>query len=277
MEALLRGMRQAGGDDEDDEDDEDGDGDGYGSGEMDEYDYEAMMRRLYGEEDEDEAQEARGRVEDRAHEEEEEEKEEEEEQEEAAPTPAPASTPPPAAPQQQVRCWACVVVRGWVGARVMPGKKRAGAFACCAVGLHANASEAHGVAPHEGCSGHPPRRAPMPHPCRAHAAPVPRVQAGDGAHGPLLGGPVINVFTVASGHMYERLQKIMVLSVLRHTASRVKFWFIKNYMSPQHKQVRLGRLGGRGRSSGARAWAGEVGGLALPASVHLACATRSLL
>ncbi|GLI71786.1 hypothetical protein VaNZ11_017131 [Volvox africanus] len=53
----------------------------------------------------------------------------------------------------------------------------------------------------------------------------------------LRGGDIINVFTVASGHMYERLQKIMILSVLRHTKSRVKFWIIKNYMSPQHKQV----------------------------------------
>jgi hypothetical protein len=51
-------------------------------------------------------------------------------------------------------------------------------------------------------------------------------------------GDVINVFTVASGHMYERLQKIMILSVLNHTQSRVKFWFISNYMSPHHKQVR---------------------------------------
>jgi hypothetical protein len=51
------------------------------------------------------------------------------------------------------------------------------------------------------------------------------------------GGDVINIFTVASGHMYERLQKIMVLSVIKDTQSRVKFWFIKNYMSPQHKQV----------------------------------------
>lgn len=31
---------------------------------------------------------------------------------------------------------------------------------------------------------------------------------------------VINVFTVASGHMYERLQKIMLLSVLKNTKSR---------------------------------------------------------
>ncbi|GFR53074.1 hypothetical protein Agub_g15773, partial [Astrephomene gubernaculifera] len=53
----------------------------------------------------------------------------------------------------------------------------------------------------------------------------------------LPGGDTINVFTVASGHMYERLQKIMILSVLRHTQSRVKFWIIQNYMSPQHKQV----------------------------------------
>lgn len=45
----------------------------------------------------------------------------------------------------------------------------------------------------------------------------------------------VNIFTVASGHMYERLQKIMILSVLRHTSAPVKFWFIKNYMSPQMK------------------------------------------
>jgi len=31
---------------------------------------------------------------------------------------------------------------------------------------------------------------------------------------------VINVFTVASGHMYERLQKIMILSVINNTKSR---------------------------------------------------------
>ncbi|KAF5843740.1 hypothetical protein DUNSADRAFT_8256 [Dunaliella salina] len=67
--------------------------------------------------------------------------------------------------------------------------------------------------------------------------PAPPPTITDGQSGPLLGGEVINVFTVASGHMYERLQKIMVLSVIKNTKSRVKFWFIKNYMSPQHKQV----------------------------------------
>lgn len=62
-----------------------------------------------------------------------------------------------------------------------------------------------------------------------------------GWHGPpaVRGGPedVVNVMTVASGHMYERLQKIMFLSVIKNTKSRVKFWIIKNYMSPHHKRV----------------------------------------
>ena len=52
-----------------------------------------------------------------------------------------------------------------------------------------------------------------------------------------IGGDVVNIFTIASGHMYERLQKIMMLSVLRHTKSKVKFWLIKNYMSPQMRAV----------------------------------------
>ncbi len=34
------------------------------------------------------------------------------------------------------------------------------------------------------------------------------------------GEDTINVFTVASGHMYERLQKIMILSVIKNTKSR---------------------------------------------------------
>jgi UDP-glucose:glycoprotein glucosyltransferase len=66
----------------------------------------------------------------------------------------------------------------------------------------------------------------------------------------------IHIFSVASGHLYEacagaqrhgsdaatdafarfapaqRFLKIMVLSVLRHTKTPAKFWFIKNYASP---------------------------------------------
>lgn len=43
----------------------------------------------------------------------------------------------------------------------------------------------------------------------------------------------INIFSVASGHLYERLLRIMMLSLLKHTKSPVKFWFLKNFLSPQ--------------------------------------------
>nr|CAG8559956.1 1071_t:CDS:10 [Entrophospora candida] len=45
----------------------------------------------------------------------------------------------------------------------------------------------------------------------------------------------INIFSVASGHLYERFLSIMILSVLRHTKSHVKFWFIENFLSPSFK------------------------------------------
>lgn len=45
----------------------------------------------------------------------------------------------------------------------------------------------------------------------------------------------INIFSVASGHLYERFLYIMILSVLRHTDSKVKFWFIENFLSPSFK------------------------------------------
>ncbi|XP_062620063.1 UDP-glucose:glycoprotein glucosyltransferase 1-like [Saccostrea cucullata] len=48
-------------------------------------------------------------------------------------------------------------------------------------------------------------------------------------------GKVLNIFSLASGHMYERLMRIMMLSVLKHTKSQVKFWFLKNYLSPSFK------------------------------------------
>uniref|UniRef100_A0A8D0HBJ3 UDP-glucose ceramide glucosyltransferase-like 1 n=1 Tax=Sphenodon punctatus TaxID=8508 RepID=A0A8D0HBJ3_SPHPU len=46
---------------------------------------------------------------------------------------------------------------------------------------------------------------------------------------------VINIFSVASGHLYERFLRIMMLSVLKHTKTPVKFWFLKNYLSPTFK------------------------------------------
>jgi lipopolysaccharide biosynthesis glycosyltransferase len=45
----------------------------------------------------------------------------------------------------------------------------------------------------------------------------------------------INIFSLASGHLYERLLRIMMLSVLKNTNTPVKFWFLKNYLSPSFK------------------------------------------
>uniref|UniRef100_A0A672T8Z2 UDP-glucose ceramide glucosyltransferase-like 1 n=1 Tax=Sinocyclocheilus grahami TaxID=75366 RepID=A0A672T8Z2_SINGR len=47
---------------------------------------------------------------------------------------------------------------------------------------------------------------------------------------------VINIFSVASGHLYERFLRIMMLSVIKHTKTPVKFWFLKNYLSPTFKE-----------------------------------------
>ncbi|KAH3745546.1 UDP-glucose:glycoprotein glucosyltransferase 1 [Pelomyxa schiedti] len=45
----------------------------------------------------------------------------------------------------------------------------------------------------------------------------------------------VHIFSLASGHLYERFLKIMMLSVVQHTNSTVKFWFIKNFLSPGFK------------------------------------------
>ncbi|EHK39882.1 uncharacterized protein TrAtP1_013347 [Trichoderma atroviride] len=46
----------------------------------------------------------------------------------------------------------------------------------------------------------------------------------------------INIFSVASGHLYERMLKIMIASVMRHTNHTVKFWFIEQFLSPSFKE-----------------------------------------
>ncbi|KAM6178250.1 UDP-glucose:glycoprotein glucosyltransferase 2 [Rhynchocyon petersi] len=51
------------------------------------------------------------------------------------------------------------------------------------------------------------------------------------------GEDVLNIFSVASGHLYERFLRIMMLSVLHTTKTPVKFWFLKNYLSPTFKEV----------------------------------------
>ena len=45
----------------------------------------------------------------------------------------------------------------------------------------------------------------------------------------------LNIFSLASGHLYERFIRIMMLSVLKHTKTPVKFWFLKQYLSPTLK------------------------------------------
>lgn len=45
----------------------------------------------------------------------------------------------------------------------------------------------------------------------------------------------INIFSVASGHLYERMLNIMMLSVMKHTSHSVKFWFIEQFLSPSFK------------------------------------------
>ena len=49
-------------------------------------------------------------------------------------------------------------------------------------------------------------------------------------------GETIHVFSLASGHLYERFMKIMMLSVLKNTQHPVKFWFLENCMSPRFKE-----------------------------------------
>lgn len=49
----------------------------------------------------------------------------------------------------------------------------------------------------------------------------------------------INIFSVASGHLYERFLNIMMLSVMKHTNHTVKFWFIENFLSPSFKVTYL--------------------------------------
>ncbi|KAI0980446.1 hypothetical protein GJ496_004338 [Pomphorhynchus laevis] len=49
---------------------------------------------------------------------------------------------------------------------------------------------------------------------------------------------VVNIFSIASGHLYERFLRIMMLSVITHTKqSKVKFWFLKNFLSPNFVQL----------------------------------------
>ena len=50
-------------------------------------------------------------------------------------------------------------------------------------------------------------------------------------------GETIHVFSLASGHLYERFMKIMMLSVVRRSSSPVKFWLVENFLSPEFKDA----------------------------------------
>ncbi|CCI43606.1 unnamed protein product [Albugo candida] len=46
----------------------------------------------------------------------------------------------------------------------------------------------------------------------------------------------IHVFSLATGHLYERFLKIMMLSVVKRTKSDVVFWLLENFLSPNFKR-----------------------------------------
>ena len=45
----------------------------------------------------------------------------------------------------------------------------------------------------------------------------------------------INIFSLASGHLYERFLKIMMRSFSMSASKKVHFWLIENFLSPQFK------------------------------------------
>merc|ERR1719424_30842 len=47
----------------------------------------------------------------------------------------------------------------------------------------------------------------------------------------------IHIFSVASGHRYERLLRIMMMSVREHTACPLHFWLIENFLSPHFRRL----------------------------------------
>ena len=47
----------------------------------------------------------------------------------------------------------------------------------------------------------------------------------------------VHVMSIASGHLYERFLRIMMLTTLKNTnAKHIKFWFFGQFLSPKFKQ-----------------------------------------
>jgi len=47
----------------------------------------------------------------------------------------------------------------------------------------------------------------------------------------------IHIFSVASGLRYERLLRIMMLSVRKHTKCKLRFWLVENFLSPRFRRI----------------------------------------
>ncbi|CAM9733036.1 unnamed protein product, partial [Phaeothamnion confervicola] len=60
---------------------------------------------------------------------------------------------------------------------------------------------------------------------------------GSGAVAVGVAGPpeTMHIFSLATGHLYERFLKIMMLSVTKRASMPVKFWLLENYLSPPFK------------------------------------------
>ena len=52
----------------------------------------------------------------------------------------------------------------------------------------------------------------------------------------LVPNEVINIFSIASGHLYERFLRIMIISALKHTNNPIKLWILNQYLSPHFKE-----------------------------------------
>ena len=46
----------------------------------------------------------------------------------------------------------------------------------------------------------------------------------------------MHVFSLASGALYERFLRIMMLSVRKRSSGKIKFWLLENYMSKEMKE-----------------------------------------
>jgi len=49
--------------------------------------------------------------------------------------------------------------------------------------------------------------------------------------------PTVHIFSLASGHLYERLLRIMIKSVRQNTRCPLHFWFIDNFLSPKFREL----------------------------------------